>query len=296
MLHRLFSSKTTTLLVVFLLSAAAAAADPQSPAKPSGDPATWTPEVRSQYEAIRALPPEPKDAVLLTIRKLAALGSQARPAIMALAADRSLPEPHRAWSGILGTSYARYDAKALRGIAQSHRNPYARREAIDLLADIGGPAGKRFLEALARKDAGLRDYIAQALARMPAVEPLSEDDRRLLSDLLLEPVERKRAAAVLLVDRHKGRTTLDAALERLAAQSVADTDTQIYAGVALARIHVGDVPKLKSFAARDRHRFIRYYALDELARSGPDGRAVLRELAAAPDEPLKPFIEKWLAK
>ena len=289
-------SKTAALVVVVLTSFAAAAADQKPSGKPAENPASWKPGIKAQHDAIRAMPAEPKDGVLAAIRKLAAQGPDARPAIMSLAADTTLPEPHRAWSGILGVSYARFDVPALRAFAESHKNPFARREAVDLLADIGGAANKAFLEGLSKKDATLGAYIAKALARAPATESIAEQDRKLLSDILLEPVERKRSATVILVDRHQGKTTIDAQLEKLASLSVADSDTQIHAGVALSRIHGNDVPKLKALTARNKHRFIRYNAMQQLAKNGPAGEAVLRELLATPDEPLKPFIEKWLAK
>ena len=208
-------SKTAALVVLVLTSFAAAAADQKPSGKPAENPASWKPGIKAQHDAIRAMPAEPKDGVA-AIRKLAPLGPDARPAIMSLALDATLPEPHRAWSGILGVSYARFDVSALRAFAESHKNPFARREAIDLLADIGGAANKAFLEGLSKKDATLGAYITKALARAPATESIAEQDRKLLSDILLEPVERKRSATVVLVDRHQGKTTIDAQLEKLA--------------------------------------------------------------------------------
>lgn len=290
--HHAHSSGFTIVLLSFI----AATANPVGAAAAADNPSTWKPEIKSQYEAIRSLPGSAKEPVLAAIRKLAALGPDARPAISALAADGTLPEPHRAYSGIIGAAYAQFDVATLRTLAESHRNPFMRREAIDSLADIGGPATKTFLEGIAKKDSTLSAYIGKAVARAPATELISEQDRKLLSAILLEPPERKKAAAVILVDRYKGKTTMDAPLEKLAGLAVADSDAQIYAAIAITRIHADDVPRLKALTARDKHRFIRLNAMQELAKKGPAGETVLRELVTAPGEPLKPQLEKLLAK
>lgn len=296
MSHYSHSSGFAVGIALVLLNFVAATSNPVAAAAPTDSPSTWKPEIKSQYEAIRSLPGASKEPVLAAIRKLAALGPDARPAINALAADGTLPEPHRAYSGIIGASYAQFDVATLRTLAESHRNPFVRREAIDSLADIGGPAIRAFLEGLAKKDSTLSAYIGKAVARAPATELIAERDRKLLSEILLEPPERKKTAAVVLVDRYKGKTTMDASLEKLAGLAVADSDAQIYAAIALTRIHGDDVPRLKALTARDKHRFIRLNAMQELAKKGPAGEAVLRELLAAPGEPLKPQLEKLLAK
>src|SRR5687767_11787148 len=94
------------LLVAFTVAHAAGAADQK----------TWKPEVRNQHDAIRALAAAPKEPVLTAVRKLASLGLDAQPAIMSLAADPKLPEPHRAYAGIMSAHYVQFDAAALRAM------------------------------------------------------------------------------------------------------------------------------------------------------------------------------------
>ena len=146
-------------------------------------------------------------------------------------------------SGIMSAFFARYDVTALRAMAQS-RNPFASRQAIDLLAEIGGSQIKVFLEGLGKTDAALAAYINKALARAPATEAVSEQDRRLLSEILLEPDESKKRAGVVLADRYRGKPSMDAWLESLTGSPVSDQDAQIYAAVTLVKIHEGNVPDL----------------------------------------------------
>ena len=260
------------------------------------DQKTWKPEVRSQYDAIRALAPAPKEPVLTAVRKLASQGLDAQPAIMSLAADPALPEPHRAYAGIMSAHFVQFDTAALRAMAQSKHNPFASRQAVDFLADMGGPEVRTFLDGLAQKDPVLAAYIGKALARAPPTEAIPEQERKLLSGMLLGAVDIKQRAAVVLVDRHQGKTSIDAGLEAGAGSPVADTEAQMHAALALSKIHKDNVPRLKALTARNKNRFVRYTAIQELAAQGPAGEAALRELLASPDEPLRPHIEKRLAK
>ena len=280
------SYRIGVLLVAFAAAHTAGAADQK----------TWKPEVRSEHNAIRALAAAPKEPVLAAIRKLASLGLDAQPAIMSLAADPTLPEPHRAYAGIMSAHYVQFDTAALRTMALAKHNPFASRQAVDFLADIGGPEVKAFLEDLARKDPTITAYIGKALARSPPSEAIPEQERKLLSGILLGPLDIKQRAAVVLVGRHQGKTSIDAGLESVAASPVADTETQMHAALALSKIHKDSVPRLKALTARNRNRFVRYTAIQELGSKGPAGEAVLRELLASPDEPLRPQIEKRLAK
>src|SRR5687768_5747721 len=189
--------RIAVLLVAFAAVHAAGAADQK----------TWKPEVRNQHDAIRALGAAPKEPVLAAIRALAVQGLDAHPAIMSLAADPALPEPHRAYAGIMSAHYVQFDAAALRAMAQSKHNPFASRQAVDFLADLGGPEVRTFLEGLAQRDAALAAYIGKALARTPSNETIPEQERKLLSGILLGPVDIKQRAAAVLVDRHKGKTS-----------------------------------------------------------------------------------------
>ena len=181
-------------------------------------------------------------------------------------------------------------------MAESDKNPFARREAIELLADIGGPGMKDFLSGLGKNDGTLAAYVSKVLPRVPAAEAVSEDNRRMLSNILLQPAKDKLSAAVSIAMLNEGKSSVDTWLESLSVSPVSDEDTQMHAAIALAKIHKGSVPERKALCARNKHKFVRYEAIQELARKGPAGEAVLRELLAAPDEPLKRHIEARLAK
>ena len=138
----------------------------------------------------------------------------------------------------------------------------------------------------------LTAYIGRILPKAPAAEAVSEDTRRMLSNILLQPSKVKLSAAVALAELHQGDSTLDPWLEALVFSPVSDDDTQIHAAIALVKIHAKSVPDLAALCGRKKHRYVRYNAVQELALKGPAGEAVLRELLASPDEPLGWQIER----
>ncbi len=285
-----------TAIVAVLWCATAFSADTKQVIAPTAGLSAWPANIKAHFDAIRALPGTPKEPVIAAIKKFAKNGTAARPALVALASDTALPEPHRAMSGIMSAHFIRYDVSALRAMAEADKNPFARREAIELLADVGGRQIRDFLGGLGKSDATLSAYINKVLPRVPATEAVSEDNRRMLANILLQPAKGKLSAAVSIALLNEGKTTVDTWLEALAVSPVADDDTQMHAALALVKIHKDSVPDLKALCARGKHRFVRYNAIQELSRKGAAGDAVLRELLVTPDEPLRKQIEARLAK
>ena len=245
-----------SLAVAFLIlwCSAAFSADVRQNTAPAGDPSAWPSAIKSQYDAIRALPGAPDEPVIAAIRKLGKNGPAARPALDALANDAGLPEPHRAASGIMSAYFIRYDVNALCAMTEPGRNSFAQRQSIEFLADIGGPQIKDFLSHLGNGDALLAAYVGKTLPRVPPVEAVSEDSRRMLSDILLQPEKGKLSAAVSLAALHEGKTTMDPWLESLAISPVSDDQTQINAAIALVKTHAKSVPELTALCARNKHR------------------------------------------
>lgn len=255
------------------------------------DPKTWTEEIRAVVDLIRTLPASSKNDIKAEIFGLAAKGRLARPAIAAIASQSDLPEPQRAFGGILLTHFARFDATELRRLVGCE-NPFAQREAIALIGKLGGKENAEFLAGIAAKteSAGLKKHIETTRASMPA-ESLPARALALLDRVMNAGAEKKKwAAAILAEDFGK-----DAApsLLLLIKDIVADDDAKTYASAALVRIE-NTIAELTALCARDNPKVLRYCALRALADQGEEGTAVLRKLAADETEPLRKQINELL--
>ena len=271
-------------------------ADGQQVIELTNDPATWPADIKSQCEDIRKMPGTPKEPVIEAIKKLAKNGTHARFALASLADDGALPEPHRAMSGIFSAYFIRYDVNALRVTAEGTKNPFMQRQSIEFLADIGGSQNRAFLDALAKNVMPLSAYIGHLLAKFPVNESITEDNRRGLQNILLKSTNGKMPSVISIAFLNEGKSTVDSSLESLVLSPVSDEDTQMHAAMALVKIHKQSVPELANFCARNKHRYIRYNAIQELSQHGPAGEAVLNGLLATPDEPLRRHIESKLGK
>lgn len=279
-----------TLLVAGLLFAATCLRAEE--AAVTSDPATWPAEVKAAYDEIRALPLEKKAEIKTALFALAARGRLARPALGALAADGALPEPQRALGGILFSHFARFDPAALRTLAEGS-NPFAQREAIVLLCQLGAKEDAEFLEGLSKRteSAGLKTHIARSVAAMPAV-PYSARSLELLDRVVNGEADAKReSCAALAVDYGHGT---QAALLAIVKDAVTDDDARLYASAAIAEANARCVADLESLCDRSHHKVLRWCAMRELAKSD-QGKTVLRKFLESADEPLKPNIEKLLA-
>jgi hypothetical protein len=264
------------------------------PAEPpvTDDPATWPAEVKTAYEAIRAFTAAEKDAGKKAIFALAGKGRLARPAIAAIANQNDLPEPQRAFGGILTAHFARFDTQALRKLAEG-ANPFAQREAVTLLCSIGGKENADFMTALGEKpgQSGLKMHIEKELKNLRS-EPLPARALELLDQVINGPAEKKKWAAVALSEDF-GKSVAPE-LQRIIPSLVSDDDARTFASIALVHVNADSVAGLESLCARSNHRTLRYLAVKELATKGPEGEAVLRKLLEDPEEPLKPNIEKLI--
>lgn len=285
--------KPTLLLASILLATASVRAEEAAPAGITSDPATWPAEVKAAYDNIKAMPLEKNADIKTAMEDLAAKGRLARPAIRALADDAGLPEPQLALGGIYSARFARFDAAGLRILARGS-NPYAQYEAIVLLAQLGGKDNAEFLEELSK---GVHDrlqrHIAKAVAAMPA-EPLPARALELLDKVVNAEEDAKRESCTVLSEDY-GRKA-QAALLSIVKDRVADDDARLYASMAIANANADSVADLEALCVRTNHKILRWSAMRELARAGDEGRAVLRKFLESADEPLKPNIEKMLAK
>ncbi len=279
--------RLTPTVLVLSLAAVAFADDPVT-----DDPATWPADVKAAYDEIVALPATAKDKVKTATFELAGKGRLARPALAAIAHQADLPEPHRAFAGILSAHFARFDMPALRQLA-ADANPFAQREAIVLLGKIGGKENADFLKDLAGKteSEGLKKHITQSTAGMPE-EALPARALTLLDAVVNADAETKKRSAVA-VSEDFGKAA-DPSLRAIVQDLTSDDDARTYAAAALVHVHSGNVAELESLCDRKYHKNLRYLAVRELAKNGEAGTAALKKLLEDATEPLKPQIEKLL--
>ncbi|MCE9582152.1 MAG: hypothetical protein K8T20_06640, partial [Planctomycetes bacterium] len=173
-------------------------------------------------------------------------------------------------------------------------NPFAQRESIVMLGELGGKEIADFLADLAQRTAsdGLKKHIAKVTATLPA-KPLSAEALVLLDRVVNADAEGKKRAAVVLSEEF-GKPAAEA-LHKVVKDLVSDDDARTFAALAIVHINAGSVADLESLCVRTNHKTLRYCAVKELADKGAEGEAVLRKLAADPTEPLKKQIDALLA-
>ncbi len=262
---------------------------------PDADPAAWPPEVKQAYDGIRGLPEEPRPKVMQATMALARLGADALPALRALTfAD--LPDPHRAYAAIFLAEHHRFDPEALARMARSTHQPFLQRQAVELLAALGGPGHKALLDALGKADPAVRPFTQKAVEGMPADE-LPAEVVALLNELVssADQAARERAAARLRTDFASLAPGLAPHLERLVQSPVTDRVTQNLAAVLLVAPVEDDILALQAMTARDKNRFVRYAAMRGLAKQGEPGRKMLERLLDMQDDPLFDQIRELLA-
>jgi hypothetical protein len=253
----------------------------------------WNNQVKQSYFEILGLSGMDRDAVILAFQKLAALGVPADPVLAALAADATLPEPHRVLSGILYSRFHRFDPETLRRNLEEE-NPFLVVESVRLLSRVGGEDGKRAAAAAAAARPGLAPQIQTFLDAWPGREVLSPSVLDQLNAILLEPDIQARKAAVMVLTVHAGRG-IQPAFEEILGSGVLDQGLQMFVAASILSWYRDDIEAWKGLCARKRHRYVRYLAMQELARRGEAEREFLRKLGADPSDPLRVNIRQLLA-
>jgi hypothetical protein len=271
------SIRATLIAALFLSSLAPNAHAARPKLSP---PSSWPPAVRKAYEAVLAAP-APKTGksqeVMKAVLALVKTGA-AHDALGTLAFDDSLPEAHRALSGIWLAKYHQFDPAVLLGFVEDP-NPFLMRQAIDELAEIGGKEIGDSLKALGAKNVRI------AVAVKPRLSALAPNGKpahilKALDTLLRgKGKQKKRTMAAVALSQSKEEAAEWGLVKmlRLPWILVLDKDGEIDAALALTRMHAKDVPGLIKLTDRSNNKIVRHEAINLLAKT-PEGKKALRDL------------------
>lgn len=258
---------------------------------PKVDLASLKADVKAEMEAIEKLPATARQEIVQRMMRLAFRGPEARDALGAIASKASLPEPQRALAGIWYCRFYRYDVNALLALLD-HPNPFVQRATAEQLKNHGGPEA---IAALMEKaNTGVSRGFRQKLetyartARKKALPPRANA----MLHRLLDKTDRKtrKMASVVLTADYFAQAEAD--MLELLSLRVADKDARMWLASAITKGAEKNVVKLKTYTKRGLDKYLRYNAVLALAKLGAPGKAVLKELLAAPKEPLAPHIAK----
>ncbi len=281
-------------------AAAPAVAPEKKPASPAATKAAdasdaWSPEVKRGYDLALKIPAERVADVSKQLRQLARLGLKAKPALEKIAATASLPEPHRAISGLVLADLYAFDQVALKRLA-THDNLFAQSAAMRQLASHGGAELRKHLQGLVAKRGGdLGSHTKKIVDAMPDDAVATPRQLKLLQQIQLTPKSPSaiKASAKLVVDAPK---VADWGARKAVALNGATSDTQMLAAVMLSRVHATDFEALNGLVGRKQNKFVRYEAFKKLALLGERGKGVIRGALSAGKDPLKPQLERLLSK